>query len=127
MAKGIAEITVGGVKHRLRCELSLACDIEDATGVGVLALAGDFYNSRGQFRHAVEIIRAALAVNGVNFERPALLAEIARDGLMAANLSAARILAALMEKPEGAEGKKPNGAAGKSTASPSQNTSAPAH
>lgn len=128
MAKGIAEITVGGVKHRLRCELSLACDIEDATGVGVIALAGDFYNSRGQFRHAVEIINAALSVNGVRFERPALMAELARDGLMASNLSAARILAALMDKPESAaSGKKSNGAASTSTASPSQSTSAPAH
>jgi hypothetical protein len=111
--RGFVTFQLGGVQQRLAVPIWLAVQIEAETGKGVIAHAISFARGEGQFRHAVEIVRCALAENGKEYSSKEVAELAAHEGIPALMTAAARILNALFpERADGRAGKKSQGVPG---------------
>lgn len=105
--RGLVKFTLGGIERETRVTLGLAPDIEEATNKGLLTIADEVWKFTARLTDIAQIIRLALAQTGVKYSRAEVIDLIAFEGVAYHVETAARLLSALLEKPEGAkDGKK---------------------
>lgn len=110
MDRGTLTFDLGGVQRRVPIVIGLAPEIEEATGVGCIALVRLFARGEATLRTAVAVIGVALQSTGQKYSDDALLKYAGEIGIVRTNTIAAQILGKLMETPKeatkGAGGKK---------------------
>ncbi|KWT72370.1 hypothetical protein APY04_0164 [Hyphomicrobium sulfonivorans] len=115
------EITFGGVKRDLRIELKEAPKLEAATGLGALKLYEALHKREVTTTQLAEVLRVALATNGVRYSTDEVFELIAVEGLANAYAVAEMVVVQLFLLPDeakaAAEGKKSKAAARRPNAS----------
>ena len=87
---------LGNIERRVKTPLGLALTIEAATDVGVLSLTRSLARSEARLSHVVEVLRAALASNGMHYEPSEVLDMIEEhEGITGAMTAAAQIMGGL--------------------------------
>jgi hypothetical protein len=102
---------LGGLERRTTVKLGLALQIEEATGVGIMALVSALARNEARLSHVVEVLRLALAASGQQYSSDDVLEMIEQDGILSASLAAAAVLNGLFYKPPKGRGSG-NAAAG---------------
>lgn len=101
MDRGSLSFHFGGNLRRVPIVIGIAADIEDATGVGCIALMRAIGSGEARLSVVTEVIGCALRSSGQNFDAATLKKYTLDAGVIAANTIAARILGALLAPPEG--------------------------
>lgn len=102
---------LGGLERRVTVKLGLALQIEEATGVGIMALVAGLARNEARLSHVIEVLRIAMASGGQSYTADELLEMIEADGILAASLAAAAVLNGLFHRPAKGRGAG-NGVAG---------------
>lgn len=112
------KFTFGGVKRDLRIELELAPKIEDATGLGFLALAEALTKKSATLSQVAEVLRISFEANGTRYTHKEIIELIQHEGVVNAFAVAGILVMELCLRPPGAKpGKKQPAAAGSKNAS----------
>lgn len=99
MDRGTLTFDFGGISRRVPVTIGLAPAIEEATGIGCIALVRRFGAGEASLRMAVAVIGAALESIGQRYSEDKLLEYAGEAGVIATNTIAARILGKLLEPP----------------------------
>lgn len=99
MNRGTVRLKVGGVSKTLPVKIGMALEIEDETGVGVLALVRQLAAGAVKLRDSLAILRVALRNNGELYEEPDMLAMLEADGIVGIHKAASSIVNALFAAP----------------------------
>lgn len=97
--RGTVKLKIGGVPKTLPVKLGIALDIEDETGIGVLALVRQLTVGAAKIRDSLAVVRVALRANGERYEDSDMLAMLEADGIMGIHKAAASIVNALFAAP----------------------------
>jgi hypothetical protein len=113
------KFTFGGIKRELRIELGVAPRLEEATGLGFLALVKALTEKTATLSQVVEVIRIAFDANGAKYSSDEILAQIQEDanGVINAYAVAGILVMELCLRPPGAKPGK------KGAAAPAKNAS----
>lgn len=99
------KIKLGGIERRIKPTLGTAVEIEDATGVGVIALTLQVARSEARVTHVAEVLRCALASTGQHYSTAEVLTMIEEhEGIVGASMAAAVVLNGLFYRPKQTKG-----------------------
>jgi hypothetical protein len=99
--RGTVKLKIGGVSKTLPVKIGLALEIEDETGIGVLALVRQLSGGMVKLRDSLAVLRVALRSNGEHYEDADMLAMLESDGIVGIHKAASSIVTALFSAPAG--------------------------
>lgn len=97
--RGTVKLKIGGVSKTLPVKIGMALEIEDETGVGVLALVRQLSAGAVRIRDSLAILRVALRNNGEHYENEDMLAMLEADGIVGVHKAASSVINALFATP----------------------------
>lgn len=92
MERNTVKFKLGGREFTTRVEISLAPIIEDATDMGLLALARLVVSKEARTSQVITVIRETLKANDLEYTSRELLDMLAKEGVFEAYSIAGRIL-----------------------------------
>lgn len=110
--RGEVSFLLGGVERRVKMALGMAPDVEDAIGLGILDFVHDVFSFKAKLAHVAAFYRVVLAEHGISYTTREIIDLMVHEDLVEHYKTAARLLDAMLAKPEGV----PAGKGGKAKA-----------